>query len=745
MADEARDYSHYQQALADGSAALDLILYDVDCAACFIDIENTLKSVHGLISARVNVTYNRLRVVFAPTQTNAAVLLDCLARHGYRAKPFRVTDAEKGDRARNQYLIKCLAVATFAALNIMLLSFSVWTGADVDLSPETRDFFHWLSALIALPAAAYAGQPFFGNAVEGLRNGRWNMDVPISLGIILALGLSLYETATHGAHAYFDSAIMLLSFLLLGRVMEHVMRRRTRAAAGNITALKGELAHRFAADGALVHIPVEALEVGDHLIIHAGERVPADGRVRSGQSAVDESVISGETTPRPIGRDDHIYAGSINLDGPVHIDVEGAGQSTLIDDISRLVEEAGTARSHYQRLADRAARFYAPMVHATAFVTAIGWYGSGAGVHQALVVAISVLIITCPCALALAVPAVQVVASGRLFHAGLFLNTADALERLAEIDYVVFDKTGTLTRPEPHLINAASLSPRFLQALGFLAHNSRHPLSVALAQSLPRGDVQADVREISGQGVEASVDGELWRLGGFEFCAMAGEPRTAEGYSLIYLRCGQDTTELRMAQSLRPDAGVVIDRLKRMNLPMLILSGDQARAVEICAQQLGIAHWQAGLKPAAKMAVLAELRAQGHHILMVGDGLNDAPALAFAHASLSPISAVDLTQAQADGVFVGERLGPVVEAIEVARHAKNLMRQNLALAVIYNMIAVPLAVMGYVTPLIAALAMSGSSLLVTINALRINAPALSLRPPAWKRKATMPSPTAISG
>jgi P-type Cu2+ transporter len=731
MSAAAHDYSHFVQYRADGSAALDLILYDVDCAACFIDIENSLKSVPGLTNARVNVTYNRLHVDFEPSKITADAIIDRLAANHYHAKPFRINDAEEAERARSQYLIRCLAVATFAALNIMLLSISIWTGGVEGLSPETRDFFHWLSALIALPAAAYAGQPFYKNAVDGLRHGRWNMDVPISLGIILALGMSVYETAHHGEHAYFDSAVMLLTFLLLGRVLEQAMRKRTRAAAGNIAALKGKVAYRQMADGALVQVPVEALEVGDVVIIRAGDRVPADGQVEKGSSSLDESVITGETRPRFICAGDHIYAGSLSLDGTIEFRISGAGQSTLLDDISQLVEKAGAARSHYQRLADRAARFYAPVVHATAMVTALIWLGLGAGLHMALVTAISVLIITCPCALALAVPAVQVVAAGRLFHAGLFLNSPEALERLADIDFIVFDKTGTLTRPEPTVINAADLSTDMVEAAGFLACNSRHPLSAAIAQALPPTRLSYAVNEVSGAGVEAHVNGEIWRLGSADFCLIDDEQRVIDRtLSVIYLRRGTRTAALILSQALRSDAPSVIAALRAFDLPMMILSGDHEKAVQYCADQLGIENWHSALKPADKIAAIQELTHRGHKVLMVGDGLNDAPALASAHASLSPISAVDLAQAHADCVFVGERLAPLYQAVCMARYARRLMQQNLALAIIYNLIAVPLAVMGYVTPLMAALAMSASSLLVTLNALRLHRIGLSLRPMA---------------
>ena len=325
--------------------------------------------------------------------------------------------AEQEEAAEARRLLRCLAVAGFAAMNIMLLSVSVWSGNVTDITPETRDFFHWASALIALPAAAYAGRPFFTSAWQALRARSLNMNVPISLGVILALGMSVVETANHAEHAYYDSAIMLLFFLLVGRTLDHAMRRKTRAIAGNLAALKGETAHRFVGDE-LVSVPVAALKVGDRVLVKPGERVPADGVVLAGGSEIDESMITGETARRKITAGATVYAGSMNDAGALTIRVTTPGGATLIDEIERLLEKAASAKSRVMRLADRAARVYAPVVHLTAALTAAGWLIAGASIHDAVVTAIAVLIITCPCALALAIPAVQVVASGALFRCG---------------------------------------------------------------------------------------------------------------------------------------------------------------------------------------------------------------------------------------------------------------------------------------------------------------------------------------
>jgi P-type Cu2+ transporter len=714
---EAIDLSLFATPAGDGTLGMDLAVEGIACGGCIARIESAVKLLPGVTEARLNFTNRRLHVAWADGANVPAQVLQTLESIGYHGHPFRPLRAEQEEAAEMRRLLRCLAVAGFAAMNIMLLSVSVWSGNVTDITPETRDFFHWASALIALPAAAYAGRPFFASAWRALRARALNMDVPISLGVTLALAMSVVETANHAEHAYYDSAIMLLFFLLVGRTLDHAMRRKTRAVAGNLAALKAETAHRFMGDE-LVSVPVAALQPGDRLLVRPGERVPADGAVLSGVSELDESLITGETARRKVETGAVIYAGSMNYAGALTLRVTAADRSTLLDEIERLLEKAASAKSATMRLADRAARFYAPMVHATAALTLVGWLLAGASIHDAVVTAIAVLIITCPCALALAIPAVQVVASGALFRASVILNAGDAIERLGEADTVIFDKTGTLTLPEPRVVNAAAIDPNLLQMAARLALSSRHPLAVALArEALQRTPFEGAVEE-PGQGVRAMIGGVEARLGSAEFRGVPPIASAEPGVSTIYFVHGTRSATIAINQRLRPDAVEVVTALGRLGLDLHILSGDRDDAVEPVARALGIVSWQGGLKPADKIAFIEALKAHGRRVLMVGDGLNDAPALAAAHVSLSPIAAADLTQAQADAVFLGERLAPVLDAVVVARRARALMKENLWLAVLYNAVAVPVAIAGAVTPLIAALAMSGSSILVTLNALR---------------------------
>ena len=725
---EAFDLSLYAKPAADGTLGMDVAVEGISCGACIGRIEGAVKRLPGVTEARLNFTNHRLHVAWDDRQIKPAQILSTLETIGYHGYPFVPLRAEQEEAAEARRLTRCLAVAGFAAMNIMLLSVAVWSGNASDITPETRDFFHWASALIALPAAAYAGRPFFVSAWRALRARSLNMNVPISLGVILALGMSVVETANHAREAYYDSAIMLLFFLLVGRALEHAMRRKTRAVAGNLAALKGETARRFDGDE-LVSVPVAALKAGDRLLLRPGERVPADGMVLSGRSEIDESIITGETARRSVAPGATVYAGAMNYAGTLTLKVTAAGGSALIDEIEKLLDKAVSAKSRAMRLADRAARIYAPMVHATAALTAIGWLIAGASIHDAVVVAITVLIITCPCALALAIPAVQVVASGALFRAGVILNSGDAIERLAEADTVIFDKTGTLTLPDPRVANAGDIDPDVLQMAARLALSSRHPLAVALAREATLHKPFDGAVEDTGQGVRAMIDGAEARLGSAEYCGFSDAPALRSATeSAIYFVHGAQSAIIAISQKLRIDTAETVHALYRLGLDVRILSGDGIDAVRPIARTLGIVRWMGELKPAEKIAFIDSLKAGGRRVLMVGDGLNDAPSLAAAHVSLAPIAAADLTQAQADAVFLGERLMPVVEAIVIARRARRLMSQNLMFAAIYNAVAVPVAILGAVTPLIAALAMSGSSILVTLNALRARIPKSGTRP-----------------
>jgi P-type Cu2+ transporter len=709
------DASPYVKATGDGAHTLHLMVEGVHCGGCVRRIERALTGDAAVVTARVNLTTRRLAVTWRGPREIAGRLMASLAGLGYRAVPYDPRQLRSDDDAAERQLLRAMAVAGFAAGNIMLLSVSVWAGHAQGMGEATRGLLHWFSALIALPVVVYAGRPFFTSAWAAVRRRRTNMDVPISIGVVLACAMSLAETMRGGEHAYFDSAVMLLFFLLVGRYLDRRARGRARGAAERLLALDAGAVRVLDAQGRQRAVPAAQVGSGASVLAATGERIGVDGRVTDGVSEVDASLITGESTPQPVRPGDAVFAGTFNLGAPLKLAVTATGESTLLAEIVRLMELAEQRRARYVVLADRVARLYAPAVHGLALATFLGWLLLvGAPWQTALFYAVAVLIITCPCALGLAVPAVQVIASGRLLRGGILLKSATALERLAHIDTVVVDKTGTLTLGRPMLDRGDPIDPTALMLASSIAAASRHPLARALHAAAPDASVAHGVMEVPGSGLRC---GEV-RLGNRAFCGIPDAGK-ATGSELWLARPGCAPVRFAFTDALRSDASAVIEELRSKGLAIELLSGDRASIVVAVAQALGIDDWQAACTPAGKTARLEALAAAGRRVLMVGDGVNDAPALAAAHVSLSPSSAADISQNAADAVFQGDRLRPVVEVIEVAGRTDRLIKQNLGLALAYNLLAVPLAVLGFVTPLIAALCMSGSSLLVVGNALRV--------------------------
>lgn len=677
------------------------------CAGCISKIERGLVDMPGVIAARVNFSTKQVAVTHTPELTEDK-LKAAIGSLGFDAQILAENPLSE-DRGDTKRLLRALAVAGFGMMNIMLLSVSVWSGA----MGVTKDLFHWLSALIAIPVIAYSGRPFFASAAMALRYMRTNMDVPISVGIILATGLSLFETANSGPHAYFDGVVMLIFFLLAGRVLDGMMRDRAREGISALLKQTASGAMIVQSDGTSRWTKAGEIEVGMVMQVAAGENLAADGIIIEGRSGFDFSLLTGESEPQLRGEGDEVLAGTMNLSTPVQVRVTAAGQDTSISDIARLMDEAGQHRSFHVRVADRAARYYAPAVHCLALLAFVGWMLAGAGWHQALLIAVAVLIITCPCALGLAVPAAQVVASGALMRKGVLIKDGSALERLAEADRVVFDKTGTLTMGQAVPDNLDSLSAEQKSMVLALAQSSRHPLSKALTKALRLQNITpvkiTAMSEIPGEGISGDWNGQPVSLSRAE---QDSETLTTQ------LTIGDATQIITLTDGLRPNAHSAIVMLDQLGLPASILSGDNVQAVATISQKLGILA-QANARPEDKVAAIDRLRAQGHKVLMVGDGMNDGPALAAAYVSIAPGSASDVGQQAADAVFTSDSLTPVALAVKVARRTMQIVRQNFGLAIGYNILAVPLALAGLVTPLIAAIAMSTSSLIVVGNALRL--------------------------
>ncbi len=707
------------RSVGEGLRQTDLSVPEIHCGACMTTIEKALLALPQVERARVNLSTHRVTIVWKETVDGKVSDPGELARSivdatGYDAHLFAPVEGS-GDKMQRD-LIRAVAVSGFAATNIMLLSVSVWSGADA----STRDLFHWISGMIAAPALVYAGRFFYQSAWKAIRRGRTNMDVPIALAITLSYIVSIWETIHHGEHAWFDATVSLLFFLLIGRTLDHIMRDRARAAVSGLAQLSPRGAMVLSENGNREYRPIDEISPGDRLLIAAGERIPVDGMVETGRSDLDLSIVNGESAPAAFGPGDTVQGGTLNLTGSLVIRAVAAAKESFLAEIISLMEAAEGGRARYRRLADRAAQLYSPAVHLLALVAFLAWGIFGGDWKHAMLVAIAVLIITCPCALGLAVPVVQVVAAGRLFNNGIMVKDGSAMERLAEIDTVLFDKTGTLTLGRPQLINGSDIAPRQLKIAAALAMHSRHPLSQALYKSVSGPVTGFDgVTELPGQGLESRSSEGVYRLGNRTFAC--GGAASAHAASEVVLSLdGQELACFQFEDAVRPDAVGALMTLRDAGFSTGIVSGDRTPVVATLARRLGVSLWRAQLSPRDKVDQIEILGNGGARILMVGDGINDAPALAAAHVSIAPATAADIGRQAADFVFMHDSLNAVPLAIEVSRRAGRLVRQNFALAICYNFFAVPIALAGLATPLIAAIAMSTSSIIVVANSLRLN-------------------------
>lgn len=709
----------------EGVSLLRLAAPGMRCGACVAALEGALTKLDGVLNARANLTAKTVAVEWRSAAMAPIEAVEAIERAGFTVFPLDDVSTDDADRHETVDLLRRMAVAGFAAANVMLLSVSIWAGAE----GATRDLLHWISAAIALPTVAYSGRPFFASALAGLRAGRLNMDAPISLAVLLAAGASLYEVVHHGPHAYFDAAVSLLFLLLVGRWLGGVMRAGARSSARKLARMAPRGAWVATGDGARDFRAAEALRPGDVLLIAPGDRVAVDGVVTRGTSSLDRSLLTGESQAASVGPGDGVEAGALNLDGMLALRATATAAESTLSEIAELVAAAEERKSGLARLADQAARIYAPLVHGVALVVLLGWLLAGAAPRDAILTAVAVLIVTCPCALGLAAPMAQAVASGALFRRGVLLKDGAALERLAVVDRALFDKTGVLTLGRPTVVQAPVLSMEARTIAAALAEGSRHPSAQAVAVWTAAKDAApvelADVREVAGCGVEAkTLDGRRVRLGSAAFCGSvlaSADPDTA--VSLVWLRIGEEApAAFSLRDALRPGAVDAISSLQSAGVGVEILSGDRDLAVRAIAERVG-APWRSEVSPQGKIAAVATAQAVGAKagggVLMIGDGLNDAPALAAADVSIAPASASDVGRAAADLVFVGESLAAVSQAWAIARQTRAVILQNFALAAGYNLIAVPLAAAGMAGPLEAAIAMSTSSLLVTANALRI--------------------------
>lgn len=693
-----------EKAASNGTNQIVLSLPGIHCVACINGVEKTLRAMKGVANARVNLSMRRV-TVGTNEPVAAEEMIDALELAGYEA---RVLDTSllgaEGD-VYGRALMTRLAVSGFANMNIMLLSVAIWSGA----VGATMHLFHWITAIIAIPALIYSAQPFFESGWRSLQVGKLNMDVPISLAILLASGISLYETIYGGHHSYFDAAVTLTFFLLIGRYLDHRSRKAAASAAAQLAALEVPRVLRIR-NGVRQMVDFAELIVGDLVQVLPGGRIPVDGIVTEGAGQIDRSLLTGESRPAQVAIGSEVTAGEISMNAPLTIRARTVGTETTLRKMVTMVDQAEAMRNRYTAVADKAAAIYAPVVHLLALAAFVFWMVWSGDFRLSINIAVAVLIITCPCAMGLAVPAVSTVAAGRLFRAGLLVKDGTALERLAEVDTVIFDKTGTLTMP-----SAArdALSPDAQSVARALTQDASHPVSQAIAAAL--GDVTPavirDQKEHAGKGLSAVWQGKEVRLGSGAWLGM--------GHG-TYLQIGDARPQkIRLRSELREGAVELVRAWQDAGLAIHIVSGDDASETARIAEALNVDHWKAETKPDDKVAYIEALSAEGRKVLMVGDGLNDTGALAAAYASVSPATAADASRAASDVVLLNDSLEPLIELPLVARAALKRIRENFTISTIYNVIAVPIALVGLVTPLIASIAMSASSITVLLNALRL--------------------------
>jgi Cu2+-exporting ATPase len=703
-----------------------LILEGITCAACVWLSERHVRTLPGVAEFSVNYSTHRARVRWDDSRVRLSDILKAVAAIGYVAHPYDPGRQDKVYRQERQRALRRLAVAGLCSMQVMMLGWSLYA-MDYDSSDveDMRTFLRWVSALLTVPVVVYSSQAFFASAWRELRQGRLGMDVPVSLAILLAFVASLWATATNGPDVYYDSVTMFAFFLLTGRYLEMGARHGAGQAAEALVRLLPATATRLR-DGAEELVAVAELVPGDRVLVRPGETVPADGEVIAGRSSVDESLLTGESLPRPRAEGDALVGGSTNVESPLEMRVEKVGDDTVVSAIVRLLDRAQAEKPRVALLADRVAGWFVVALLVIAAVVAVGWWQTDP--TKAFYVTLSLLVVTCPCALSLATPVAVVAATGSLTRLGLLTTRGHALETLASATHVVLDKTGTLTRGELRLHGVHPLGEitreRALEVAAALERRSEHPVGRVLVAAGGTGLAAVDVVATPGEGVEGVVEGVRYRVGKPEFvAALSGRAvLPAEDVAATRVLLGDERgplAALTLRDELRPDAKATLQRLRWLGLEVELLSGDAEGAVAHVARELEVREWRAGVSPAQKLERVRALQAAGAVVAMVGDGVNDAPVLAGANVSVAMGSGTQLAHASADMVILSERLANLASGVVAARKTRRIIRENLLWALLYNAVAVPLAAAGWVTPWMASIGMSASSLIVVLNALRL--------------------------
>ena len=712
-----------------------LILEGIVCAACVWLNERNVKQLEGVIDFRVNYSTHRASLKWDNDKIKLSDVLLAIANTGYNAHPFDPARLDTLHQKEKSAALRRIALAGIGMMQVMMPAIAIYLGENSDMTDSMLHFLRWISLIITTPVVLYSSRVFFTSAWRDLKRGVFGMDVPVSLAIGSAYIASVWATLTNSGEVYFDSVVMFTFFLLLGRFLEMGARHKAGQVADALVRLLPQTATRLEKDSngndIQTVIAASELALGDRVLIKPGETIPADGSVIEGASSANESVLTGESMPRHKTVGDTLIGGSVNVESPLTMQIDKLGDSTMLSSIIRLLDRAQSEKPNLAKFADRSAGWFVLLLLGIATAVFAAWWFIDPS--RAFWVALSVLVITCPCALSLATPAALTAATGNLTEQGVLATRGHALETLAKITHVIFDKTGTLTYGRLKVIKTQilsdSLSEKECKALASgLEASSEHPIAQAIQElSLkPQNFVQLSAE--SGRGVEGKLDNKAYRIGTQSYVAeLAGEKNLNQDKSTIsslettvYLGTkNQWLAVFDLQDEIRKEAKQSIEKLQAMGIKVSLLSGDNPQAVKAVSQSLKIEAASAELLPADKLAKVQQYQSQGEVVAMIGDGVNDAPVLAAADVSIAMGSGSQLAQASADMILLSENLAQLPSSIHLSKRMQSIIHQNFAWAIIYNVVAIPLAAMGWVAPWMAAIGMSMSSLVVVLNALRL--------------------------
>ncbi|RKF20025.1 cadmium-translocating P-type ATPase [Alginatibacterium sediminis] len=701
-----------------------LCVEGIACAACAWLIEKQIGNQDGVLRLNVNSTTQRANLHWDPTKLELSQILQDFQNLGYQALPFQTDQQEAFYKKTYRQHLTRLGVAGLATMQVMMFAFALYGDFFGEMDAQFIGYFRWVSLLMATPVLLYSAQPFYVSAYRALRSGSLNMDLPVSIALLGAYSASLYATVQGHGEVYFESVSMFTFLLLLGRLLELRARRKASESSTNLLKLIPKVANRLDTSGNIEVIACKLLKVGDIVRVRLGETVSADGIIKEGHCSIDESMLNGESLPLPKTVGDQVFAGSINHGQSIDIQVVAAQQQTFIAQILRLQEQAHNDKASVASLADTVSRYFV----AGLLVIASLCYGywSIYSPDDAFWITLAVLVATCPCALSLATPAALTIATQRLSKHGVLVKTPHVLESLAALNTIVSDKTGTLTLGQLELCCDHSLSSQDLKHLSIacsMEARSLHPIALAFTKASKQYQLSAikfdSISEHSGQGLQAYLDNDEYRLGSAHFCHVRPSPR--DTMIEIVLCCnGTLLGRYYFKDQLKQDAIEFSQYLKQRNIELQMLSGDTSSQVFSYAKLLDISVVKAGAMPKQKLEYVNELQLKNHKLMMLGDGVNDGPVLSAANLSMAMSHGTDLAKTSADSILLGDRLMPIAKAIETSIFCKKIIRQNMTWAIGYNVLILPLAATGNITPYIAALGMSLSSLIVLSNSLRLN-------------------------